>query len=104
MSGGVFYPSAPTGVERYSKKYYFPTLPSYDESQKEDRMVHLMNLAIGQAFLSHAPIMANSVHNTMLKTLQDRGMLGFVGPAYQQASQMVFPPTRSATETSPIDP
>ena len=31
-------------------------------------------------------------------------MLGFVGPAYQQASQMVFSPTGSATETSPIDP
>ena len=67
-------------------------------------MVHLMNQAIGQAFLSHAPIMANSVHNAVLKTLQDRGMLGFVGPAYQQAIQMVFSPTGSATETSPIDP
>ena len=31
-------------------------------------------------------------------------MLGFVGPAYQQASQMVFSPTGSATETSQIDP
>ena len=69
----------------------FPTLPPYDESQKEDRMVHMMNQAIKQAFLSHAPIMANSVHNAVLKTLQDRGMLSFVGPAYQQASQMVFP-------------
>ena len=67
-------------------------------------MVHLMNQAIGQALLSHAPIMANSVHNAVLKTLQDRGMLGFVGPAYQQASQMVFSPTGSANETSPIDP
>ena len=63
-----------------------------------------MNQAIGQAFMSHAPIMANSVHNDVLKTLQDRGMLGLVGLAYQQASQMVFSPTRSATETSPIDP
>ena len=53
-------------------------------------MVQMMNQGIGQAFLSHAPIMANSVHNAVLKTLQDRGMLGFVGPAYQQASQMVF--------------
>ena len=31
-------------------------------------------------------------------------MFGFVGPAYQHASQMVFSPTGSATETSPIDP
>ena len=67
-------------------------------------MVHLMNQAIGQAFISHAPIMANSGHNAVLKTLQDRGMLGFMGPAYQQASQMVFSPNGSATETSPVDP
>ena len=31
-------------------------------------------------------------------------MLGFVGQAYQQASQMVFSPTGSATDTSPVDP
>ena len=91
-TGGVF------------KKYGFPTLPPYDESQKEDRMVHMMNQAIGQAFLSHAPIMANSIHNAVLKILQDRGMLGFVGSANQQASQMIFSPTGSATKTSPIDP
>ena len=65
------------------KKYDFPTLPPYNESQKEDRMIHLMNQAIGQAFINHAPIMANHVHNAVLKTLQDRGMPGFVEPAYQ---------------------
>jgi hypothetical protein len=67
-------------------------------------MVHLVNQAIGQAFISHSPIMANTVHNAALKTLQDRGMLGFVGLAYQQASQMVFSPNGSATDTSPVDP
>ena len=51
------------------KKYDFPTLTPYDEAQKEDRMVHMMNHAIGQAFINHAPIMANSVHNAALKTL-----------------------------------
>ena len=79
------------------KKYDFPTLPPYDESQKEDRMAHMMNQAIGQAFISHAPIMANYVHNVVLKMLQDRGLLGFMGPAYQQASQMVFVGPRNAT-------
>jgi len=73
------------------KKYDFPTLPPYDESQKEDRMVHMMNQTIGQAFMNHAPIMANSVHNAVLKTLQDRGMLGFVGPAYQQLVRWFSP-------------
>ena len=65
------------------KKYNFPTLPPYNESQKEDRMIHQMNQAIGHAFVNHAPIMANYVHNAVLKTLQDRGMLGLVGLAYQ---------------------
>ena len=67
-------------------------------------MVHMMNQAIGQAFLSHAPIMANSVHNAVLKTLQEGGLLGFMGPVYQQASQMVFTPTGLATATPPINP
>ena len=65
------------------KKYDFSTLPPYNESQKENRMIHLMNQVIGQAFVNHAPIMANHVHNAMLKTLQNRGTPGFVGPAYQ---------------------
>ena len=63
-----------------------------------------MNQAIGQAFINHAPIIANFVYNAVLKTLQDGVLLGFVGPAYQQASQMVFAPTGSSTATPPIDP
>ena len=86
------------------KKYNFPTLPPYNESQKEDRMIHQMNQAIGHAFVNHAPIMANYVHNAVLKTLQDRVTPGFVGPAYQQASQMIFSPIGSATGTSQIHP
>ena len=54
--------------------------------------------------MNHALIMANYVHNAVLKTLQDRGTPGFVGPAYQQASQMVFSPTGSATGIPQIDP
>ena len=36
-------------------------------------MIHQMNQAIGHAFVNHAPVMANYVHNAVLKTLQDRG-------------------------------
>ena len=36
--------------------------------------------------------------------LQERGTPGFVGSAYQQASQMVFPPTGLATGISQIHP
>ena len=67
-------------------------------------MIHHMNQAIGHAFVNYAPIMANYVHNAVLKTLQDRVTPGFVGPAYQQASQMIFSPIGSATGTSQIHP
>jgi len=63
-----------------------------------------MNQAIGHAFANHAPIMANHVHNAVLKMLQDRGTPGFVGLAYYQGSQMVFSPIGSATGTPQIDP
>ena len=65
------------------KKFDFPTPQLYTKAQKEDRMAHMVHQAVGQAFVSHGPVMANSVHNAVLNTLQDRGMLGFVGPAYQ---------------------
>ena len=48
--------------------------------------------------------MANHVHNVVLKTLQDRGTPGFMGPAYYQGSQMVLSPVGSATGTPQIDP
>ena len=54
--------------------------------------------------MNHALIIANHVHNAVIKTLQDRGTPGFVGPAYQQASQMVFSPTGSSIGTSQIHP
>ena len=53
------------------KKYDFPTLAPYDEVQKEDRMVHMVNQVVGQAFINHASMMANFVHNIVLKTLQE---------------------------------
>ena len=86
------------------KKFDFPTLPSYIEAQKEDRMAHMVNQVVSQAFISHASIMANSVHNVVVKTLQEGGLQGFVGPAYQQARQMIFAPTGSATTVPPVIP
>ena len=67
-------------------------------------MIHQMNQAIGHAFVNHALLMANHVHNVVLKTLQDRGTPGFMGPAYYQGSQMVFSPVGSTTGTTQIDP
>ena len=45
-------------------------------------MIHQMNQAIGHAFVNLAPIMANHVHNAVIKTLQDRGTPGFMELAY----------------------
>ena len=67
-------------------------------------MIHQMNQAIGHAFINHAPLMANHIHNAVLKALQDRGTPGFMGPAYYQGSQMVFSPVGSAPGTSQIHP
>ena len=66
-------------------------------------MAHMVNQVVGQAFISHSSVMANSVHNVVLKTLQEGGLQGFMGPAYLQASQMVFATTGSATATPPIN-
>ena len=86
------------------KKFKFPTFVPYEESQKEDMMIHQMNQAIGHAFINHAPLMANHIHNAVLKTLQDRGTPSFMGPAYYQGSQMVFSPIGSVPGTSQIHP
>ena len=67
-------------------------------------MIHQMNQEIGHAFINHAPLMANHIHNAVIKMLQDRGTPGFVGPAYYQGSQMVFSPIGLAPGTSQIHP
>ena len=67
-------------------------------------MAHMVNQAVGQAFISHSSIMANFIRNALLKTLQEGGLQGFVGPAHQQTSQIIFAPTGSATAVPPINP
>ena len=48
--------------------------------------------------------MTNSVHNVVVKTLCEGGLQGYMGPAYEQASQMVFAPNGSATAVPPVIP
>ena len=86
------------------KKFDFPTLQTFTEAQREDRMARMVHQAVGQAFISHGPVMTNSVHNDVVKTLQEEGLQGFMGPAYQQASQMIFAPIESATAVPPVNP
>jgi hypothetical protein len=82
------------------KKFNFLTFVPYEEAQKEDSMIHQMNQAIGHAFVNHAPLMANHIHNAVVKTPQDRGTPSLVGPAYYQGSQMAFSPIGLAPGTS----
>ena len=93
-----------TRAEEVIKKFNFPTLQPLTEAQCENIMLDAVHQAVGHAFVSHAPIMTNSVHSAVVKTLQEEGLHGYVGPAYQQASQMIFAPTGSASAMPPIDP
>ena len=65
------------------KKFDFPTLHTFTKAQREDRMAHMVHQAVGHAFISHGLVMTNYVHNALVKTLQDGGLQGFMGPAYQ---------------------
>ena len=64
------------------KKFDFPTPQLYTKAQKEDRMAHMVHQAVGQAFVSHGPVMANSVHNAVVKTIREGGIQSYMGPAY----------------------
>ena len=79
------------------KKFNFPTLQPMTEAQRENKMLDMVHQVVGQAFVNHAPVMTNSVHNVVVKTLQEGGLQGFMGLAYQQASQTIFAPTGLAT-------
>ena len=65
------------------KKFDFLALQPSTEAQRENRVLDMVHQAVGQAFVSHAPVMTNYVHNALVKTLQDGGLQGFMGPAYQ---------------------
>ena len=86
------------------RKFNFSTPQLLIEVQRENKMLDAVHQAVGHAFVSHAPIMTNSIHNVVVKILQEGGLKGYVGPVYQQASQMIFAPTGSATTMPPVTP
>ena len=86
------------------KKFDFPTLQPLTEVQRENMMLDKVHQAVGHAFVSHAPVMTNIVHNAVIKTLNEGGFQGYTGPAYQQSSQINFTPIESATITPPVVP
>ena len=86
------------------KKFDFLALQPSTEAQRENRVLDMVHQAVGQAFVSHAPVMTNYVHNAVVKTLWEGGFQGYVGLAYQQASQMIFSPTGWVTAVPPIVP
>jgi len=65
------------------KKFEFPTFQPLTEVQREDRMLDMVHQAVGYAFVSHAPVMTNTVHNAVIKTLSESAFQGYTGPCYQ---------------------
>ena len=63
---------------------------------------YMVHQAVWHAFVSHASVMTNTVHNALIKTLDEGGFQGYTGPAYHQTSQMNFTPIGSATTTPPV--
>ena len=78
------------------KKFDFPTLQPLTETQRENKMLDMVHQAVGHAFVSHTPVMTNTVHNVMIKTLREGAFQG-----YQQPGQMNFAPIGSTTVTPP---
>ena len=81
------------------KKFDFPTPQLLTEAQRENKMLDAVHQAIGHAFVSHASVMTNTLHNALIKTLDEGRFQGYTGPAYHQTSQMNFTPIGSATTT-----
>lgn len=61
------------------KKFDFPTLQPLTEVQRENRILDMVHQAAGHAFVSHAPVMTNTVHNAVIKTLNEGGFQGYTG-------------------------
>jgi hypothetical protein len=67
-------------------------------------MLDMVHQAMGQAFVSHAPVMTNTMHNAVIKTLSEGSFQGYTGPCYQQPGQMNSAPIGSTTVTPPSAP
>ena len=59
------------------KKFDFPSLQSLTEVQRENMMLDMVHRAVGHAFVNHAPVMTNSVHNVVVKMLYEKGYQGY---------------------------
>ena len=47
-------------------KFDFPNLQPLTETQRENKMIHTVYQAVGQAFVKSAPVMGNTVHNAVI--------------------------------------
>ena len=92
--------SATRGCE-VVKKFDFPTLQSLMETQHENKMLDMVHQAMGHAFVIHAPVMTQTVHNAVIKTLREGMFQGYSGPCYMQPGQMSFTPMGSTAAMVP---
>jgi hypothetical protein len=71
------------------KKFDFPAFQLLTEIQGENRMLDMVHQAMGYAFVSYAPVMSNTVHNAVIKTLSGGASQGYIGPCYQQLVRLI---------------
>ena len=56
---------------------------------------------MGKGFVNLAPVMTHTVHNAVIKTLEEGALKGYTGPCYMQPGQMNFAPMGSTAATDP---
>jgi len=78
------------------KKFDFPKLQPLTEAQCEDKMIDTITQAVGQAFITSATVMGNTVHNAVVKTFAEGTFPGCVGPCYIRPDKMKFAPMEMA--------
>ena len=74
------------------KKFNLPSFQPLTEAQRESKMIDAVSQALVQAFIKSATVMANTVHNAVVKTFAEGTFPRCMGPCYIQPDQMQYVP------------
>jgi len=78
------------------KKSDFPTPRHITIAEEPGKMQEMVNEAVHRAFVHHAKVMSNDVHNSVVHTLRE-GDFRYKGPAYEQTPKISHAPTETVT-------
>jgi hypothetical protein len=84
------------------KKFDFSVPHPITTEQLESRMLDMIGQTVGQAFLHHDPIMANQVHNAVVKTIVNGAASGRAGPSYGQPKKTLETSTSEEGGAGPV--